>query len=66
MPENELPDAKAAYQRLKPQEIEDKLAEVHDLAVRTAELRGKYEKALAADDKERDRIREMKIRRAGL
>ncbi len=53
---SELPDAKETYQRSKPQELEDKLAEVHALSRRAAQLRNKYETALASDDKDRDRL----------
>jgi len=53
----ELPDADETYQRSKPKKLENKLVEVHTLAVKVARLRDKYETALASDDKERDRIR---------
>ncbi len=53
----ELPDADETFQHSKPQKLENKLVEVHALAVKVARLRGKYETAFASDDKERDRIR---------
>jgi chromosome segregation ATPase len=53
----ELPDAKEMYQRSKPQKLENKLVEVHGLAAKAAQLRNKYETALAYDDKDRDHIR---------
>jgi hypothetical protein len=54
---SELPDAKETYQRSKPQKLENKLVEVHALAAKAAQLRNKYETALASDDKDRDHIR---------
>jgi hypothetical protein len=53
----ELPDATETYQRSKPQKLENKLVELHALAMKVARLRGKYEKALALDDKDRDHVR---------
>ncbi len=53
----ELPDADETFQHSKPQKLENKLVEVHALAVKAARLQGKYETAFASDDKERDRIR---------
>ena len=53
----ELPDAKETYQRSKPQKLENKLVEVHALAVKVAVLRDKYKTELASDDKDRDHIR---------
>jgi len=53
----ELPDAMETYRHSKPQELEDKLVEVHVLAAKAAQLRNKYETALAFDDKDRDHIR---------
>ncbi|MHB8302503.1 MAG: hypothetical protein ACYDC6_06640 [Acidobacteriaceae bacterium] len=53
----ELPDAKETYQRSEHQKLENKLVEVHALAVKVARLRDKYETALASDDKDRDHIR---------
>lgn len=53
----ELPDAKETYERSKPKELENKLVEIHALAAKAAQLRNRYETALASDDKDRDRIR---------
>jgi len=52
----ELPDATETYQGSKPEKLEDKLVDVHALAVKAARLRYKYESALASDDKDRDHI----------
>jgi hypothetical protein len=62
----ELPDAKETYQRSKPQELENKLVEVHALAAKAAQLRNKYKTALASDDKDRDQISAGAYRRFGL
>jgi hypothetical protein len=62
----ELPDAKETYQRSKPQKLENKLVEVHALAAKAAQLRNKYETALASDDKDRDHIRAGAHRGVGL
>lgn len=62
----EFPDAKETYQRSKPQKLENKLVEVHALAAKAAQLRNKYEAALASDDKDRDHIRAEVHRRVGL
>jgi hypothetical protein len=62
----ELPDAKETYQRSKPQKLENKLVEVHTLAAKAAQLRNKYETALASDDKDRDHIRAVAHRRVGI
>ncbi len=62
----DLPDAKETYQCSKPQELESKLVEVYALAARAAQLRNKYETALATDDKDRDHIRADARRRVGL
>lgn len=53
----ELPDAQETYRRSKPHELENKLVEVHALAAKVAQIRNKYETALASDDKDRDHIR---------
>ena len=53
----ELPDAKETYRRSKHQELENKLVEAHTLAAKVAQLRKKYETALASDDRDRDYIR---------
>ena len=53
----ELPGAKETYQHSKPQKLEDKLVEVHDLATKAAHLRSKYHLALASDNRDRDHIR---------
>ncbi len=57
---SELPDAKETYQRSKPQELENKLVEVHALARRAAQVRSNYEAALASDEKNRERIRQAR------
>jgi hypothetical protein len=53
----ELPDAKETYRRSKHQELENELVEAHALAAKAAQLRKKYETALASDDRDRDYIR---------
>jgi len=53
----ELPDAKETYQRSKPKELENKLVGAHTLAAKAAQLRKKYDTALASDDRDRDHIR---------
>jgi hypothetical protein len=53
----ELPDADETYQRLKHQDLETKLVEVHALATRAAGLRDKYLASLASDTKNREHIR---------
>lgn len=53
----ELPDSQETYQGSKPRKLENTLVGVHALAARAAQLRNKYEAALASDDKDRDHIR---------
>lgn len=62
----ELPDAMETYRHSKPPELEDKLVDVHALAAKVAQLRNKYETALASDDMDRDYIRANAGRRFGL
>lgn len=62
----ELPDAEETYQRLRPLELENKLVAIHTLAARAAQLRNKYETALASDDRDREHIRAAAGRRFGL
>lgn len=59
----DLPNVMETYRNSKPQALEDKLVEVHALAAKAAQLRNKYEAALASDDKDRDYIRENAGRR---
>jgi hypothetical protein len=54
----ELPDAKETFQSSKPQKLENKLVEVHALAVKVAQFRNKYETALASDGKDREFVRD--------
>ena len=54
----ELPEANKDYHDTKHRDLESKLVEVHALAARASRLRGKYLGELAADDRERDHIRE--------
>lgn len=63
---SELPNANETYQRSKPQKLENKLVEFHALAAKAAQLRNKYETALASDDKDRDHIRTEARRAIGL
>ena len=56
--EAELPDAESDYTSAKPHELESKLVSTHSMASRSARLREKYVERLAADDRERDHIRE--------
>jgi hypothetical protein len=62
----ELPDSKEAYQVSGPRKLENNLVEVHVLAAKAAQLRNKYEAALASDDKDRDHIRANVRRGIGL
>jgi hypothetical protein len=52
-----LPEANETYQRLKHQDLETMLVEVHALATRAAGLRDKYQAFMAEDDKLRDQLR---------
>lgn len=54
---SEVPDAAETYKRLRQQNLETKLVEVHAVATKAAALRDKYLTALASDDKEREHIR---------
>jgi len=54
---SEVPDAAETYKRLKQQNLETKLAEVHALATKAAALHDKYLTELASDDREREHIR---------
>lgn len=54
----ELPQADADYVNETPQELESKLVAVHAMTSRANRLRDKYRERLAADDRERDHIRE--------
>lgn len=63
---SELPDAMETYQRSKPQELENKLVEIRVLTAKAAQLRNRYQTALASDDKDRDHIRADTRRRAGV
>jgi C4-dicarboxylate-specific signal transduction histidine kinase len=56
--EGELPDADATYASATPHELESKLVAVHTIASRAARLREKYRERLAADNTERDHLRE--------
>lgn len=61
--ETELPDAESDYTSATPHELESTLVAVHSMASRAARLREKYAELLAADDRERDHIREdLRIR----
>jgi len=55
---NQLPAPNNEYRKATHRELETKLVEVHALASRGARLREKYIAELAADDRERDHIRE--------
>jgi len=56
--EGEVPEVDATYTSATPHELESKLVAVHTLASRAARLREKYRARLAADDRERDHLRE--------
>jgi hypothetical protein len=51
------------YQKLTTSELEDKLVEVHGLQARVQSLKEKYRAGIAADDKEREFIRDQAHRR---
>jgi hypothetical protein len=61
----ELPDPVETYRHSKPRELEDKLVDVDVLAAKAAQLRNKYQAALARDDEDRDYIRANADRRFG-
>ena len=56
--EAELPAADADYSNATPQELESRLVAIHTTSARAATLKDKYLERLAADDRERDHIRE--------
>ena len=53
-----LPTEPKDYSPLNQAELEGRLVEIHSLEVRTRQLSEKFRSALAADDRERDQLRE--------